>query len=119
METVDEIKTLIEATDRLSEAFTGLARKLNHERREIRRNGVYPKEDLSVLHAKLWNLRSAVDHLRGEVFLSKAPGEAGVVEEQREKRLQEWRRGEQVRQHWRQSNGNQLGNTDSDRAIER
>jgi hypothetical protein len=29
METVSEIKTLIEATAQLSEAFNGLARKLN------------------------------------------------------------------------------------------
>jgi hypothetical protein len=100
METVDEIKTLIEATVKLTAAFNGLARKLNYERLKIGRNGVYPSEDLSALHAKLWTLRSAVDVLKGEVLSAKAPGTHGVFEEQREKRLQEWRRSEQVRKHW-------------------
>jgi hypothetical protein len=113
METVNEIKTLIEATDRLSEAFSGLARKLNQERAKVRRNGVYPKEELSVLHAKLWNLRSAVDQLRAEVLLAKAPGVSGMVEEQKEKRVQEWRRGEQMRKQWQQPNGSVPGKTDS------
>jgi hypothetical protein len=58
------------------------------------------KEELSALHAKLWTLRSTVDVLKGEVLLAKAPGKPGVVEEQREKRLQDWRRAEQVCRHW-------------------
>jgi hypothetical protein len=100
MEAVEEIKTLIEATVKLTEAFNGLARKLNHEQVKIGKNGVYPREELSVLHAKLWTLRSTVDVLKGEVLLAKTPGTPGVVEEQREKRLQDWRRAEQVRRHW-------------------
>src|SRR5215469_3093019 len=100
MEAVDEIKTLIEATVKLTEAFNGLARRLNHERVKTGKNGVHPREELSALHAKLWTLRSAVDLLKGEVLFAKAPASPGVVEEQREKRLREWRRAEQVRKHW-------------------
>jgi hypothetical protein len=106
MEAVDEIKTLIEATARLSEAFTGLARKLNRGRGKIvRTTAAYSKEELSVLHAKLWNLRSAVDALKGEVLLAKAPAALGLVEGNRQKRLHEWRHGEQVRKHWDHANG--------------
>lgn len=100
MEAVEEIKTLIEATVKLTEAFNGLARKLNHEQVKIGKNAVYPREELTALHAKLWTLRSAVDVLKGEVLSAKAPATPGVVEEQREKRLQDWRRAEQVRKHW-------------------
>ena len=105
MEAVDEIKTLIEATARLSEAFSGLARKLNHGRVKIVRTTAYSKEELSVLHARLWKVRSTVDALKGEVLLAKAPAAFGVVEGNRQKRLQEWRRGGQVRKHWDHANG--------------
>ena len=104
METVNEIKTLIEATAQLSEAFNGLARKLNQERVKIGRSRVYPSQELNILHARLWTLRSAVDLLKGEVLLAKAPGAPGVVEEQREKRAQEWRQAEQVRKRWHDAN---------------
>jgi hypothetical protein len=100
MEAVDEITTLIESTVKLTEAFNGLARRLNHERAKTGKNGVYPREGLSALHTKLWTLRSAVDLLKREVLFAKAPTPPGAVEEQREKRLREWRRAEQVRKHW-------------------
>lgn len=104
MEAFNEIKTLIETTAKLGEAFTGLARKLNRRRAKIV-STTYPKEDLSVLHAKLWSLRSAVDVLKGEVLLAKAPDASGIAEGQREKRLQAWRRGEGVRKRWAHVNG--------------
>lgn len=43
-------------------------------------------EELNVLHAKLWNLRSAVEALKDEVLLAKAPAALGLVEGNREKR---------------------------------
>ena len=37
-------------TVKLTEAFNGLARKLNHEQVKIGKNGGYPREELSALH---------------------------------------------------------------------